>query len=102
MTIEELKKQIDDMNSSFSRQLKDVRELIRRHNHDNIETDRLPFSSLKDWGTNEQILTSRGPTLPPEWNLPGVSPSSSMSASRSPSASMSPSASLSPSASPSP
>jgi len=77
-----------------------LEELLRRHSHNGIETDRLPFSSLKDWGTTAQIqavLTSRGPTLPPVWNLAGVSPSSSASASRSPSASLSPSSSASPS-----
>lgn len=90
MTLEEL-----------AREVQQLKDLLRRHKHDDIETDKLPFSSFKDWGTNEQILTARGPSNPPEWNLPGVSPSASASASRSPSASQSPSASLSPSSSPS-
>lgn len=91
MTLEEL-----------ANRLRLLEELVRRHSHDAIETDRLPFSSFKDWGTSQQVLTSRGSTLAPDWNLTGVSPSASASRSMSPSASQSPSASRSPSSSVSP
>src|SRR3990167_5431501 len=92
MTLEDLEKRIIELE-----------KLIRRHSHNGIETDRLPFSSLKDWGKDKEhyVLTSRGETLPPDWDLTGVSPSSSPSASKSPSASLSPSSSASKSQSPS-
>jgi hypothetical protein len=89
--------EINNLLVQLQRQILELQQLIRRHKHDDIETDKLPFSSFKDWGASKEhwVLTSRGATLPPDWDLTGVSVSASASVSRSPSASLSPSSSTS-------
>jgi hypothetical protein len=50
--------------------IEEIADLVRRHGHDNIETDKLNISSLKGSGNSGQVLTSNGIDNPTFEDLP--------------------------------